>query len=474
MTVDHCVASMTTDSVVGAIIKSLECRKTVFELSNRLELANDPDLQTVMRTDEERIAIFLVFIFRFKPEEEAVLRLEGDSAQHFLDVVQGMLDKGFLMKHTRMAFRIIRKLSESCDMLPTSLFIARVHDRDEDPSFRGGFADIYRASYGDQRVALKHMRHFFRGSDLRRIRLKLYREALIWKDLHHPNILPFLGIDRDSFPLSFCMVSHWMDHGTVMNYLKTYGHANVDKFLYEIAQGLEYLHSHNVVHGDLRGSKILIKEDRSACLAGFGFSALSDGITTMSSNRGGSIRWMAPELLVPERFGLNFARTPATDVYAFGCVCVELYTGRPPFSVWSEATVLMKVLNGEFKRPERPSGTPAMSDLLWQHITQSLAESLTSRPSSTQLVENLAALISSPQTSPATSLLPGTRSAPPVPTPIIGPETVRTASNVLELALRALSSLSSHIRVAGTLGGVIDSLLEIAGRIESMHKVSSN
>jgi serine/threonine protein kinase len=44
----------------------------------------------------------------------------------------------------------------------------------------------------------------------------------------------------------------------------------------------------------------------------------------MSTNRGGSLYWMAPELLDPGRFGLKFARTPATDVYAFGCVCFEV------------------------------------------------------------------------------------------------------------------------------------------------------
>ena len=33
---------------------------------------------------------------------------------------------------------------------------------------------------------------------------------------------------------------------------------------------------------------------------------------------------MAPELLDPDSFGLKFVRTPATDVYAFGCVCFEV------------------------------------------------------------------------------------------------------------------------------------------------------
>ncbi|KAJ6485878.1 ras guanine nucleotide exchange factor domain-containing protein [Mycena sanguinolenta] len=386
-TVEDCITSMTCDSVLSGIVESLTCRNRVLELSNKLELTNDPNLRTAIRADEERIASFLVSILSSKSDEETVLRLEGDSAQQFLDVVQETLDKGFIVakEHTKMARRIIRKLSVLCDKLPSSLFIVGVTEQDEHPTFWGGFGDIYRASYGNQRVALKRMRHFQPGSDVRRMRLKFCREALVWKDLHHPHILPFLGIDADSFPLFLCMVSPWMMHGTVLNYLKTHCHANLDKLLYEIAQGLEYLHSRNVVHGDLRGTNILIKEDWSACLADFGLSILSDTTSTASTNRGGSTYWMAPELLDPDRFGIKFARTAATDVYAFGCVCVELYTKRPPFSNVSETAALFKILSGE--RPERPSGPPAMSDTLWRHVTECWAENPATRPSTQSIVQ---------------------------------------------------------------------------------------
>ncbi|KAF7373350.1 Kinase-like protein [Mycena sanguinolenta] len=408
-TMEDRITSMTCDSVLSGIIESLQSRKRVLELSNELELTNDPNFRTAIRADEERIATVLMTILSSKSGEETVLRLEGDSAQHFLDVVQEKLDKGFIMvqEHTKIAQRIIRKLSALCDRLPSSLFIVGVTGRDEHPTFGGGYGDIYRALYRDQRVALKRMRHFLRGSDLRRTHLKLCREALVWKDLHHPHILPFLGIDADSFPSFLCMISPWMEHGTVLNHLKTHGHANLHKLLYEIAQGLEYLHSHNVVHGDLRGSNILIKDDWSACLADFGLSILSDATSTMSTNRGGSAYWMAPELLDPDRFGIKFARTPATDVYAFGCVCVELYTERPPFSNVSETAALLKVLNGE--RPERPPGPPSMSDTLWQHVTEFWAENATTRPSTQSVAQAM------------TWPLPGTKYSRPLPLPGLRP-----------------------------------------------------
>ena len=71
-------------------------------------------------------------------------------------------------------------------------------------------------------------------------------------------------------------------------------------------------------------TNILIKEDWSACLADFGLSIFSDATSSMSTNRGGSLYWMAPELLDPERIVDKYARSPASDVYAFGCVCFEV------------------------------------------------------------------------------------------------------------------------------------------------------
>ncbi|KAE9408334.1 kinase-like protein, partial [Gymnopus androsaceus JB14] len=188
------------------------------------------------------------------------------------------------------------------------------------------------------------------------------QEALVWSQLEHPNVLPFLGTNMDLFPESYCLVSPWCSHGNVMVYLST--HPEADKM--GIAR-LEYLHSRNppIVHGDLKGGNILVSDLGQCRLADFGLAGMMSALQTLSSSTAdgtrGSIRWMAPE------FFTNSKPSTVTDMYALGCTIYEasnflyIMTGGPPFSGKSDAAVMLQVMSGS--RPSRP--TAGFSDRLW-------------------------------------------------------------------------------------------------------------
>ncbi|KAJ6542586.1 kinase-like domain-containing protein [Mycena capillaripes] len=161
---------------------------------------------------------------------------------------------------------------------------------------------------------------------------------------------------------------------------------------------------------------------------------------TMTINRGGSPHWMAPELLDPERFrNTALSRTPASDVYAFGCVCVELYTGRPPFGNLTEAAILMKVIKGD--RPERPSGSPAMSDVLWRHVTAYWAENAANRPETRVVVQDMV-WPPEPKSPRVLLALPTPPSTPPEP----------SAAKISTTGVKAVETLPS---TGGTASKVI-------------------
>ncbi|KAF8218242.1 kinase-like domain-containing protein [Mycena galopus ATCC 62051] len=281
--------------------------------------------------------------------------------------------------------RLIIQLSEVSDLLPSSMAIRCGTLFSPTPLAGGNFGDIYQAAYQGGVVALKRLRLFqAQSEESLRIRRKFLKEALIWKILdHHDHVLPFLGVDSETFPGFLCMVSPWMSKGAVVNNNCGPSEESIPVLIYEIAIGLQYLHSQNIVHGDLRGANILLDDQGHARLADFGLAVVVDG-PLAPTNRGGSLRWMAPELLNPESCGLkDFERTVASDIYAFGCVCVELYAGKPPFSEFpSDGTVLLCVISGG--RPEYPSKMP-----MWcqQLINTCLSYVPSNRPETNTVIE---------------------------------------------------------------------------------------
>jgi serine/threonine protein kinase len=140
-----------------------------------------------------------------------------------------VLSKGDLTTHesVRKAKRLLIKLSEVSEIIPASVLIRGLTLIENTPVSGGGFADIYRAVYRGQEVALKHLR-VRQDHDSQRIRREFGREALIWQHLRHPNVLPFLGIDSEVFPSSLCMVSPWMRNGTLMDLRASYGPSNIN------------------------------------------------------------------------------------------------------------------------------------------------------------------------------------------------------------------------------------------------------
>lgn len=226
-------------------------------------------------------------------------------------------------------FRTLRKLCAAGEVFPRSFGIPSADLRERSGVAGGGFGDVFRATYRQLNVALKLLR-VSSVEQMSSKRKMFFKEAVSWKYLSHPNIVPFLGVEAD--PSTLCLVSEWMENGTIASYLLENPDAARLYLLLDIAQGLQYLHSDAVciIHGDLKSFNILINAKHRACLADFGLASIAydsnaPNITSSFSTRAMTIRWTAPELLNPERFGLEHVLpSRASDVYAFGMVAWEV------------------------------------------------------------------------------------------------------------------------------------------------------
>ncbi|KZP25713.1 kinase-like protein [Athelia psychrophila] len=215
----------------------------------------------------------------------------------------------------------------------------------------------------------------------------LYREVLVWETFKHPYLLPFMGVEYGAFPAHPpCIVTPWMKNGTIINYIDRSNSSmqNTHRLSLEIAQGLDYLHASNVLHGDLRGCNILIDDECHVRLADFGLSTFINGyMSTQSSKEHGSKRWMAPELHDPD---IEFRRTAKSDIYSLACVFLEVHTKKHPFaeiSIGKDLSVPSKVLGGQ--RPQRPSAE-LLPDSVWDIIQAAWAHVPTDRPTSYEIL----------------------------------------------------------------------------------------
>ncbi|KAF8130909.1 hypothetical protein K438DRAFT_1133119 [Mycena galopus ATCC 62051] len=89
-TLDDYSTSLAFDNVVSGIVESLGYRKKLIELASELGLANDIMFGAALQRDGEQIALLLMSIFTSDSQKESALRLKGNSAQCFLDMVQSV------------------------------------------------------------------------------------------------------------------------------------------------------------------------------------------------------------------------------------------------------------------------------------------------------------------------------------------------------------------------------------------------
>ncbi|KIK64855.1 hypothetical protein GYMLUDRAFT_143969, partial [Collybiopsis luxurians FD-317 M1] len=109
------------------------------------------------------------------------------------------------------------------EILPSSLFVQDLQRIGQNPIRGGGFADIWRGTMGsNQSVCLKVLRLILEPDEDARekIRKQTCHEALVWRQLKHPNILPLLGVNSKLFYPSFCLVYPWMENQDIIAYLK--------------------------------------------------------------------------------------------------------------------------------------------------------------------------------------------------------------------------------------------------------------
>ena len=191
---------------------------------------------------------------------------------------------------------------------------------------RGGMAVVYEATGTDgQKVALKMMSHRLVCDE--RSRAAFQREADIIETFDHPNIVNMLG--RFAMFYTFFIIVEYIDGKSLYELVYDSGPlpaASVRKILGQLVQGLGYAHDSEIIHRDIKPGNVMITRDGQIKLMDFGLAKPTNATSSDDRVLVGTPGYMAPELLTGGEPG------PASDLFAMGCLAVELLDGARLFA----------------------------------------------------------------------------------------------------------------------------------------------
>jgi serine/threonine protein kinase len=238
------------------------------------------------------------------------------------------------------------------------------------------------------------------------------REAAELLQLDHCNVIKCYGICLERacliMELAAKLITVELESTTVHSLrqlIETVGELPLDlkyEALFQMANGLEYLHGKKIIHGDLKSANVLVtgetENDFEFKLADFGkaHAALTSKLTSnmssvgkSKSQRTGTTSFEAPEVF------LQKSKTSKSDIYSYAMVMYELlfpnynYPWESVFSIGGPDTIAFAIIDA-VKKGERPVLTEksAYTDL----ISNCWDAEPSNRPNSSELKQRIVSL----------------------------------------------------------------------------------
>lgn len=212
----------------------------------------------------------------------------------------------------------------------------------------GSFGKVYkgRRKYTGKTVALKFiLKHGKSEKDIHSLR----QEIEILRKLKHENIIEML--DAFESPQEFCVVTEFAQ-GELFEVLeddKCLPEEEVQGIAKQLVRALHYLHSHRIIHRDMKPQNILIGPGSVVKLCDFGFARAMSANTVVLRSIKGTPLYMAPELVREQPYNHT------ADLWSLGVILYELFVGQPPFYTNSVYALIRHIVKDPVKYPDNMS-----------------------------------------------------------------------------------------------------------------------
>ena len=239
---------------------------------------------------------------------------------------------------------------------------------------RGAMGVVYRAvdPMLERTVAIKTINMALDPGEMEQYEKRFTIEARAAGGLNHPNIVIIYDIGR-SGDLAY-MAMEFLE-GRELKELIAGNELTPDRALdivAQVADGLAYAHSHEVVHRDVKPANIMILKDGRVKITDFGIARMRTAdVRTQTGVVLGSPRYLSPEQVLGKRCDAR------ADIFSLGVILYEMITGQAPFNGIDVNSLMFQIVN--FTPPPPTSINPALPPVLDLIIAKALAKNADER-----------------------------------------------------------------------------------------------
>ena len=224
---------------------------------------------------------------------------------------------------------------------------------------KGGFAKCYELINKDNNKIFAAKMLQKNSLKTERQKQKLITEIKIHKSCHHSNIVAFEHNfeDEDNFYilLELCQ-NQTLNELHVRRKILT--EIEVQCYIIQLIKALQYLHSHRIIHRDLKLGNLFLNDKMELKVGDFGLATKLDYDGERKKTVCGTPNYIAPEVIN------STGHSYEVDIWAIGIIIYTLLIGKPPFETRDVKTTYNKIKRAEYSFPETCKISPCAKNLI--------------------------------------------------------------------------------------------------------------
>jgi len=202
-----------------------------------------------------------------------------------------------------------------------------------------------------QYVILKQFKLKLSDKDSRNKLVNLVKEVEMVKNLNNINIIKYMALHRSREStkdvVDYSIIMEYVNGGNLLDLTKSrkekFTKNEIQNILRQVLNGIRHLHSHHIIHHDIKPSNILVDKGEGKCRFKIADFSMATKVNEESPEGvracAGTPWYIAPEII------LGYPYSYAADIWSVGCLTFELFTGRRPYDCYDGMDALFQMVN---------------------------------------------------------------------------------------------------------------------------------